>query len=122
MFEQSQEERNELIAKEIEFASGYVPRNPEVLTRMREAVFRPLPPTATHAELAYAEGQRALVSMIIRQYQKAMTGSADTPWQTITTPPQAEPQTPAPRRKRTTSSTRSRQPSKPLTGSPRLPK
>jgi hypothetical protein len=107
MFEQTPEQRAERLAKAIEYAGGYVPRDPSVLQRLRDAVQRPLPPTATHAELAYQEGQRALVEMIIRQYQLATTGSADTPWTPPQTmPPQAEPQThtpaKAPRRRRVT--------------------
>ena len=93
MFEQTPEQRAERLQKAIEFAGGYVPRDPSVLQRLKDAVQRPLPPTATHAELAYQEGQRALVEMIIRQYQLAMTGSAETPWQpTPQSPPTPQPE------------------------------
>jgi hypothetical protein len=84
--EQTLAERNEQLLKAIEVAGGYVPRNPEVLQRMRELVFQPLPPTASHAEMAYLEGQRKLVAMICRQYQLATTGSLETTWQTIPKP------------------------------------
>ena len=100
MFEQSLEARNEQLQKAIEAAGGYVPRDPNVLQLLRDAVQRPLPPAASHAELAYAEGQRALVAMICRQYQLAMTGILDTPWQTIQAPlPKKRPRRQPPRSK-----------------------
>lgn len=65
------------LEKAIQFAGGYVPRNPEVFDVMRKGFESPLPPTATHAEYAYREGQRALVAMLYRQYKLATTGKME---------------------------------------------
>ena len=103
MFEQTEQQRAELQQKALDFASKYVRSfDRELLEHWyRTIVERVLPPNASHAEHAYHEGQRAFVVGIIRQYQFAMTGSLDTPWQTIPQGNQPTPEQPRqPARKR----------------------
>jgi len=102
-FGETEEQRRERVAAAVSFAGGYVPRDPHVLARLHHAAFAPLPPTATHAQMAYAEGQRYLISQLIRQYQLATTGSPDTPWPPILStsphPPSSPPPQPRPHKR-----------------------
>src|SRR5688572_12789497 len=95
-FEQTPEQRAELLAKAIDFAGGYARSfAPEVLQHLyRSIVEHTLPPTASLQEHAELNGQRKLVIGIIRQYQLATTGNTDTPWQTIPAQPQQQPAAP----------------------------
>lgn len=105
MFEQTEDQRAKLQQQALDFAGRYVRSfDRELLDHWYKTIVeRVLPPNATHAEHAYHEGQRALIVGIIRQYQFAMTGNLETPWQTIPQPPQQQPQPKAqrPRRPRT---------------------
>jgi hypothetical protein len=81
MFEQTPEQRQDQLAKAIDFAGKYVRTfDPELLQHLyRTIVEHTLPAAASLQERAELDGQRKLIVGIIRQYQLASTGSPETP-------------------------------------------
>lgn len=80
-FEQTLEQRADVLTKAIDFAGKYVRTfDPELLAHLyRTIVEHTLPPSASLQEHAELNGQRKLIIGIIRQYQLATTGNPETP-------------------------------------------
>ena len=113
---ETEDQRRERLSKAVAFAGRYVRSfDRELLNHWQQQIVeRTLPPNASHAEHAYHEGQRAFVVGIIRQYQFALTGSFDTPWQPIpqsSPPPRQPPRRPRQQRTRKPRRQRNRPPS-----------
>jgi hypothetical protein len=90
-FLETDEQRRERISKAIEYAGRYARSfDRELLNHWYKSIVEhTLPASASYQELVADNAVRAFVMGIIRQYQLAITGSLETPWQPI--PPMQEP-------------------------------